>query len=109
MNKVFVVTIGRNVGDNPMSRESWAKFKSRVQCVIEANGGCILQRPVAGREHDQIGTWDGGSEDAAAFVAYAQDPALRWIRLGLSELREQFNQDAIGFIVAADDDTLITA
>lgn len=110
MNRsTVVVTIGRNIGNNPMRAESWRVFRLAVAKSFELVGAQMLQYPnvIHVTAGDQIGEWQGKREGAATFVAIVDNDKLDELRRFVNIDREQFMQDAVGFIVAAGDSHLL--
>jgi hypothetical protein len=89
----IVVSIGRNVGNLPMSALAWEQYIEALTFRVEALNGTILGR-ARGR-----GEWDGGSEDNYILIAVFPTSLLPALRGWLSSLAAAFHQDAIGLVV----------
>lgn len=90
----ITVTIGRNVGSEPLGDEGWARFQADVIDRITA-----LVRPSFTFTYYGVGEWQGITEESAAilfggteYTANAAD-----VSSVLSVLAEEYGQDAIGF------------
>lgn len=95
MNTI-TVTIGRNVGDEPMSPSSWNNFifdtrKAFLQSAEDVWAGALY-----------TGGWNGHSEDA--YILYGPSKsesaaAVTILRQTLAILATKYGQDAIGLSV----------
>lgn len=95
-----VVTIGRNIGDQPMPDDHWQAFKSAVNAALADCCGNVIQRPRDNTLGDQQGTWEGKvCEEAATFVALTPQRYAYTVRPELARIASRFQQEAIGFIV----------
>lgn len=71
MTYSVTVTVGRNVGSEPMAAESWDSFRERVAdclamwCRIDVQGGFFMLSHSHG-----VGEWDGVPEDNYTVTAY---------------------------------------
>lgn len=86
-----VVTIGRNVGDVPLSAESWERFRSRTLAAVrEACESVYFVGTGAG-------IWEDEREEAFTIVADDTTSERAYVRLSLtlSELCKLYRQDAI--------------
>ena len=98
--RTVTVTIGRNVGTDPLPAEDWNDFVFGTRRAVEVvTSELWAQGP-------SRGSWDGVSEDAFFFygpVAAMTDdvvPALiRHLRALLSVLATRYRQEAIGLSV----------
>lgn len=103
-NDTQVVTIGRNVGNVPMTAEAWRSFKSEVRRTL-SRYGTIIQDPLDGH---QAGCWEGQvCEDAATFVVLCPSSHSQASRPALRGLAAKYRQEAIGLIVVTGDRHLI--
>jgi len=95
-----VITLGRNIGDKPMSRKDWHSYRARVWSLIEAQGGNVIQRPQmrADVSHEQVGVWDGHVEYACTFVALFAKNRRAYVAEELTRLCQDYRQDCIGLI-----------
>lgn len=110
MNNTYVITLGRNIGDKPMSARRWHSFKVDVYNLLCDNWCVVVQRPQlsCASSHDQVGEWGGQVEYACTFVAFA--PTGLHIAMGnwLTQLCQKYEQEAIGFIHVAGTDWVVT-
>lgn len=97
----FAITIGRNIGHEPMDDKQWAWFKASIEFEIEAILGGTLY--VHGNEGQ--GEWeeeDGTkvSETNAVFTGTVPE-AKGWTleHVSLPQLGYEFKQDAIGLVL----------
>jgi hypothetical protein len=100
-----VVSIGRNVGLQPMNSLRWVNFTRDTQRVIEEAGGQILSRPVIGS--DQIGVWEDKYEQCAVFIAFVPEGLLDALKGELNYVKVVYDQAAIGFISVAGEEHLL--
>lgn len=109
MNSTLVVTIGRNIGQEPMRYDQWRRFKHAVNHTLSQwPVVSVVQRPVLDSDDGQEGVWKGVvSEQAATFVALVPTSGVACVRPMLALLAAEFKQEAIGFIVADGDDNLV--
>lgn len=108
MNVTQVVTIGRNIGDMPMSDEAWQAFKTAIAAAFTHCHGAIIQRPRDNTFGDQCGVWEGKvCEEAATFVALTPQRYAYAIGPELARIASRFRQEAIGFIVVSGDQHLV--
>lgn len=106
--QAITVTIGRNVGDKPMSPDSWNTFISKIRETVEAvtNGELWFSGP--GRNK-----WDGVPEESFIFYGPVWDEldgvlhqggdmrplAIEALRGTLAILATYYGQEAIGLTV----------
>jgi hypothetical protein len=87
------VTIGRNVGDTPMSREDWAGFRQHITAALKE------LEPQVIFEYLGEGEWHGVKEESARIVALfpvRHDAAtLAYLRRFLKSWAALYDQDAI--------------
>lgn len=85
------VTLGRNVGTEPMPREEWRAFRLAARNNV--------QRNVTGwewcEEHKGTGQWEGVPEQSAKITVFGGTPNLAEIQSAMIELCERYGQDAI--------------
>lgn len=88
------VTIGRNIGDEPMSRDSWAQFRADV---IDHLGA--LLKPAESFVYHGQGEWEGVTEDSTAILLVATGYTARDtdVERILSVLADTYSQDAIAW------------
>ncbi len=105
-----VVNIGRMIGVHEMSAERWRLFKLTVMGALVDSGCTVLQHPQYGkmRAHDQVGKWEGQREPAASFTALVSGyQNIAKLRAHMLRIASLYEQEAIGFIVAAGTDHLV--
>lgn len=91
---VITVTIGRNVGDTPMSLTLWEQFIEDVKAdMLHAVPSDLAEI------HRGVGVWDGVEEESAKLTllrhAKPSDDMLAELRAYLSENARHYGQDAI--------------
>jgi hypothetical protein len=92
------ITIGRNIGNKPMSKRDWDSFKREVSEVFE-----VLY--VNGAE--SRGVWQGVTETSAVFVGLLCVANEDVVSAKLAVLAKKYKQDAIGFIVNLRETSLV--
>lgn len=95
-----MVSIGRNVGANPLSDRDWTFFLNDVSSVIRKGDYEIPEI------HYGTGVWDGISEESAHVTVYRDSvtEGMRWaFREGLSRLARHYGQDAIALTISEPD------
>lgn len=101
MKNTIVVTIGRNIGTEPMLPAMWHQFKLDVLYVLEHFGADVIQRPNMTEGPDAVGCWEGAiCEEATTFVAFIDQSRTVCPVPHLRHLARKYSQDAIGWIVA---------
>ena len=91
----ITVTIGRNVGDVPMTEERWEDFTTKVDRAVAEACDDIWQRAVV-----HAGNWKGNPELACTWVADPwHDDTIGPLRLALRVLAGEFDQDAIALTI----------
>ena len=89
-----MVSIGRNVGPNPLSSRDWSRFLNDASDVIRNQG----ESP---EFHYGTGMWDGIREESAHITVYRDvRPDDYAIRQGLSRLARHYGQDAIALTIS---------
>lgn len=90
--QTVTATIGRNIGAEPLSDETWSTFKAETADHL----GALLQ-PELTFTYDGQGEWDGVREDSAIIVLVATryTADLANVRAILATLCERYEQDAI--------------
>ena len=110
------ITIGRNIGDKPMSTAQWFEFKSAIMSTLESKGADIIQRPIISWSvcGAQFGIWKGKvCEDAATFVAFINlhgagtHTLFNQLKTALKILKGVYQQEAIGFALIQGTNNLI--
>ncbi len=104
-----VITLGRNIGGKPMDDTTWWHFKCAVGEALEYIGASILQKPQTNPafDSDQIGVWDGKFEPACAYVCLLPSTAHKALKSELVDLKHEFQQEAVGYIVAEGESNII--
>ena len=88
------ISIGRNVGDEPMSDGEWVAFCSDIwQALYDADATVYVD------EAKSVGEWDGIREESRTWVASVDDSVIDWIRISLAEFCRTYRQDAIALTV----------
>lgn len=99
----YSVTIGRNVGNEPMSELEWQAYQDDIrvlfrQTVWMAVCHCESEESFTGR-----GQWDGIWEDNARIVVRTTAPidsgALSYLRTSLADTASYYGQDAIALAI----------
>lgn len=90
----ITVTIGRNVGTEPMSDERWIRFRADVVDHLSS-----LVKPSFTFIYDGVGEWEGVSEDSSAILLGETGYTASVADVGsvLSALARDYGQDAIGW------------
>ena len=104
------ITIGRNIGDKPMSTAQWFEFKSAIMSTLESKGADIIQRPIISWSvcGAQLGMWKGKvCEDAATFVAFINLQDADQLKTELLAIKGDYEQEAIGFALIQGTNNLI--
>ncbi len=105
--KAITISIGRNIGEAPMTDAAWASFRANVRDILTGT----LVEPFIG-ETLGVSKWEGVREECCTFVG-SGEPRRRdveeEIRHEVALLAERFCQDAIFCAVAhlGDDDGLV--
>lgn len=92
MKYYISITIGRNVGDEPMNNNNWGAFKWEIGKAIKKHAtleGVIFSG-------DGLGVWAGESEQSKAAIVLADNVNLPALRQDLASLATKYNQEAIG-------------
>jgi hypothetical protein len=83
------ISIGRNVGDEPMPKSQWRKFVADVLWAVSQSGGTVYATAYG------KGEWDGIPERNAVVTFANADPSLNE---KLRTLAKQYRQEAISVI-----------
>lgn len=90
------VSIGRNVGDEPMSAEEWASFALYIGGTIRREASAVYVDSAESR-----GEWNGVAEDSRTWVAEcATFDAVNAIAGNVQRACARYRQDAIAVTVA---------
>lgn len=98
---IHTITIGRNVGTDPMNDVAWSTFQTDMQDILagEAPHWEILST------HIGEGEWDGITENSAIITMVHSKPlspqALMSIRSKLAYKCREYKQEAIAFTANA--------
>ena len=99
MMHTYTVTIGRNVGDVPMSEGEWAEFKRRATKALDSFG----EGADGGESHEGFGVWDETPEQSFKRTLLKDEPMsdddLHSLKLELVTLARQFDQDAVALTI----------
>lgn len=101
MEKCISVTIGRNVGAQPLPVVSWVGFQNVVRSAIAAAhlGGTGIAGPTV-EAWNGSGSWGGIVEENAHFSARSPDGFnLRKLRRHLARIAADYRQEAIALSV----------
>jgi hypothetical protein len=97
----YWVSIGRNVGADPLSDAGWTDFQESVVSTILRHGRLVSQ--VEGRSVSS----DWSPEDTALFLTVVPADHVPNVRAILSATASYYGQEAIGFVGGPSTDTLI--
>lgn len=89
----ITITIGRNVGDEPMSADRWSEFTTSVRNALERHGAEVWTSAA------YTGSWEGASEDSHVFLGGAEALDGHELRRELGALAGEYGQEAIGLNV----------
>ena len=111
MKYTVIITIGRNVGNQPMTLQDWWEYKTGIMSSLDYFHAVIVQRPMLtlSGDPDQVGFWEGKSEEAATFVAFVEEKWLHHLRNHLSVDVKAHKQQSMGFIAVPGTEHLIHA
>lgn len=95
-DQIFV-TIGRNVGTEPMSDHHWQKFQD---LLADRLGALLLPTATFGPFYGR-GEWDGVTEESAVFsLTVGYTTQVEHVESVLGQLADLFEQDAIAYSTA---------
>ena len=97
------ISIGRNIGETPMSDLDWSTFKALTLSTTKLGGVPILTKA------DGKGFWLGQEEDT--FVIIAQVPSkvsADYLGSLLAQIARRYGQDGIGFVVAPSEASVLS-
>ena len=103
MQKIYTVSvsIGRNVGDEPLHAVEWAEFRDRVAGLLGTVYGAATGR----------GEWigeDGRIVHEDTYVVTGTTGDLAGLRADLAVLGGFYGQEAVGLIAQEGTDTLVS-
>lgn len=94
MQTSTVVSVGRNIGSEPMSDSDWLGFRIELEQCLEPFG--IL---FAGTGQ---GSWDGSGEQSHTVICHAlAEDEVGQVTSWLADLARSYGQEAIAFTVGA--------
>lgn len=96
----YWISIGRNVGANPLSETEWGDFRADVRSTVEVYGR--IECEVEGSS-----TYLGVPEDTYLILVEVDADTVQRLSRALPPIGYQYGQDAIGF-VGGPGDGLIT-
>lgn len=88
------VTIGRNVGSEPMDDARWRAARHAVAVAVSDDAAPIVFAGVG------LGVWEGSREDAYTIVGSGRDRVSRRLRERLGAIAAEYGQDAIAVTAA---------
>lgn len=88
------VSIGRNVGSEPMPDYEWSQFVELVRLAVKRDASAVYVDAAASR-----GEWEGIAEDSRTWVADIDEWDLGALRNSLRQYAVTFGQDAIALTV----------
>ena len=99
----YTVTIGRNVGTEPMSTQRWEEFQATVLAELEYRFSAYQPGAYTIEEHTGYGYWESGREESHKITALVEEALgldhLEYLRRDLAAVAGQFDQDAIAFTI----------
>lgn len=96
MNVTVTVSIGRNIGTEPMSASDWANFQ------LATRGWLVVTRSTIYVDGaPSVGQWEGIAEESCTWVAELSDADvfLPILRTGLGMTAANYGQEAIALTV----------
>jgi hypothetical protein len=104
--KTATVTIGRNIGNEPMSQTEWNNFIDQTTNALKAFETQVYGLGDTWTElHLGQGSWNGITEDSAKITLFYQEPKSSFtndeqeaeddLRKTLGDLAYRFEQDAV--------------
>ena len=99
----YWISIGRNVGAEPMRRGDWEAFQDATERYILRRRAAILTS-VVGR-----GDWEGEPEETCLYLIQISGAEVATLRSALAYLARVYGQDGIGFVGGIGTDTYIGA
>lgn len=85
----IVVSIGRNIGDEPMDAEQWLRFRGRVYDAV------ALRDFVVVFEGEGTGTYEGQREPSFTLVATGKNNRITGLYYAMEDLASEFGQKSI--------------
>ena len=99
----YWLSIGRNVGAEPMSGRLWELFRHDVDTLPIIHDGAVLAT-VHGSS-----SWEGIEEETYLVLATIPTYAVENVRTVLAALATYYRQDGSGFVGGPGTDTYVTA
>jgi hypothetical protein len=99
MTTNVTVTIGRNIGNEPMGERTWRAFQDTVQTALQhADAG---KRPTFLASYTGQGEWQGVSEQSVIFSASYDGATIDRDALSslLGRIAKVFKQDAVALSI----------
>ena len=94
MHTTVFVSIGRNVGADPLPQPRWDSFQGRVASAISATGADILGTYLG------FGEWEGVSEESSGWLALVPNHQIGNLRYLLHQkIGLDYGQESVGFTV----------
>lgn len=90
MEYTVTVSIGRNVGDEPMSTNVWRDFARATESAID-----FVKTEYYVRNANGAGGWQDNPEDSKTWVFSMDTTKLSILEWRMSDLCDLFKQDAI--------------
>jgi hypothetical protein len=93
MTATYWLSIGRNIGDEPMSQFDWKNFKHEFSRIVGRHAAILTS------VRDGIASW--GGEDEESFLLLANIRPGRnsdALQRSLERLARDYEQDAIGIV-----------
>lgn len=94
MTRTVTITVGRNIGTEPMHDCEWDELRTDLRALLARLGATVHVDCAAGR-----GTWDGIEEENVTTVAGLDAGALDALATGVATLRDRFRQDAVAMTI----------
>lgn len=94
--RVVSVTIGRNIGDAPMSMSAWMAFQADIAAALEPMKGENSWTEI----HEGVGEWGGVPEESLKFaILNATDAPEESVMDALREACDRYQQDTVALAV----------
>jgi hypothetical protein len=94
---MLYISLGRNVGDEPMADDVWRDFRIAVEETIMDNETLVTADTYA----PGTSNWNGDAEDTLVLVWFDKMSPLRQVTVKqLESIAKEFKQEAIAWAVA---------
>jgi len=90
----IAISIGRNIGNEPMHYTRWAQFQADLFYDVNVFAHGTVYAANLGR-----GQWDGNFEDNYVLTATVPDEHVDALRERLKLIRDDYQQEAIALLV----------